>query len=325
MLKTLPFFIIALVMTTTALPFESLEDLFLDQHSMWVYFVFSFLAGLAVSFTPCIYPMIPITASILQSQQGTSHWRNFGLSLSYVLGIATIYSALGYVVAISGDYFGYWLSNPWFILTLFFFFMYLAGSMFGFYDLKMPRFLTRKRAEIKRGGSFVYTFLVGVVTGSVASPCVSPALIAILGFVAQSEQPIVGIFSLFFFTLGMSTLLLIVGTFSSFVSKMPRAGAWMLEINRALGFLILYIGVSFILPLIPDVFEPVLYGLITLAASAYYFFSDTVQHATAKLVKKIVGIILFFIGIIFILDPILCNYNMSLVQHLCTVASAIKG
>ncbi|HJM68385.1 MAG TPA: cytochrome c biogenesis protein CcdA [Candidatus Babeliales bacterium] len=296
----------------TVLPIDSLEELFTAQHSLWVYVLTSFLAGLAVSFTPCIYPMIPITAGVLQAHQGKNHWHNFLLALTYVLGIASIYSALGYFVAMSGDYFGYWLSNPWFVLFMFIFFMYLAGSMFGFYDLKLPNFLTRKRASVKRGGSFLYTFVVGMVSGTVASPCVSPALIAILGFVAHSERPIVGILSLFAFTLGMSALLLLVGTFSSMLSKLPRAGMWMLEINRALGFLILFIGVNFILPFIPDAAEPILYGLIFLSAAVYYWLANTG-------IKKIIAVILFFLGIIFVFDPILSAYDVSLVNKLLSL------
>jgi len=290
-----------------------------------VYLITSFLAGLAVSFTPCIYPMIPITAGVLQAHQRKSHWYNFLLALSYVLGIATIYSALGYFVAMSGDYFGYWLGNPWFVAFMFCFFLYLAGSMFGFYDLSLPSFLTRKRASVKGGGSFIYTFVVGMVSGTVASPCVSPALIAILGFVAQSERPIVGIVSLFFFTLGMSTILLLVGTFSSILSKLPRAGVWMLEINRALGFLILFIGVNFILPFVPDNAEPVLYGCILLGAAAYYWFSDNVQHTASRFIKKLVGLILFLLGLAFVLDPILSSYNVSVVNHIFVIASSVKG
>ncbi|OGB96927.1 hypothetical protein A3F06_00850 [candidate division TM6 bacterium RIFCSPHIGHO2_12_FULL_36_22] len=293
----------------SCLPIDSLEELFTTQHSLWVYIITSFLAGLAVSFTPCIYPMIPITAGVLQAHHGKNHWHNFLLALSYVLGIASIYSALGYVVAMSGDYFGYWLSNPWFVLFMFLFFLYLAGSMFGFYDLKLPSVLTRKRASIKKGGSFIYTFLVGMVSGTVASPCVSPALIAILGFVAHSERPLVGILSLFAFTLGMSSLLLLVGTFSSILSKLPRAGMWMLEINRALGFLILFIGVNFILPFIPDAAEPILYGLILLSAAAYYWLANTT-------IKKVIAVVLGFLGLIFIFDPMLVAYNVSLVNKL---------
>ena len=328
MSRTIRNFVVVLILCGVSLnliAIDSLEELFTSQHSIWVYLVTSFLAGLAVSFTPCIYPMIPITAGVLQSQESKSHWHHFLLALSYVLGIATVYSALGYFVALSGDYFGYWLSNPWFVSVLFLFFLYLAGSMFGFYSLALPAMLTRKRSSVKRGGSFVYTFLVGAVSGTVASPCVSPALIAVLGFVAQSEQPIIGILSLFCFTMGMSTILLLVGTFSSVLTKLPRAGMWMLEVNRALGFMVLFIGVNFILPFIPDNAEPVLYGLILLSAAAYYIFSDNVQHRVAAAVKKIVGIILFFLGIIFLFDPILSSYNLSLVNYTLDIAAQVKN
>jgi thiol:disulfide interchange protein DsbD len=304
---------------------QSLEELFSAQHSAWVYILVSFVAGITVSLTPCLYPMIPITAGVLQSQKAKSNKHTFFLACCYVLGIATVYSLLGYIATVSGEIFGSWMSSPWVICPIFIFFIYLAGAMFGWYQLSLPQFMTQKRFSVKRGGSFVYTFVVGMIAGTVASPCASPALIGILGFVSTSDRPIVGFASLFAFAIGMSLLLLIVGAFSSAIARLPRAGLWMLEVNRILGFMILFIGTSFILPFIPDFFEPVLYGGIMLAASAYYWVSGVRNGRIGKMVKFFFAILLAIVGIAFFLDPLLVRYNVSFAQYLFHIATRIKG
>ena len=116
---------------------QNLEKLFSPERSSIYLLILAFIIGIFTSFTPCVYPMIPITMGILQSQASSSLYRNFLLSVSYVLGMSTIYAVFGYIAATSTVIFGQWLSNPWIILFVVAFFIYLAFSMFGFYEIKM--------------------------------------------------------------------------------------------------------------------------------------------------------------------------------------------
>ena len=116
-----------------------------STQSNLIYILFlAFLAGIVTSFTPCIYPMIPITVGILQSQASNSLTHNFFSALSYVFGIALVYAGLGYASATTSLIFGKWLASPFFIFLIILFFLYLAFSMFGFYEIYMPRFLTHQ-------------------------------------------------------------------------------------------------------------------------------------------------------------------------------------
>ncbi|MCK4499461.1 hypothetical protein KAU11_03130, partial [Candidatus Babeliales bacterium] len=133
---------------------------FSTQNSFFYLILMAFLAGLLVSLTPCIYPMIPITLGILQAQATTSLFHNFLISSTYVLGISVVYAALGYLAATTTLILGQWLASPWLIFFVILFFIYLAFSMFGFYEVKLPSFL-QKRAEIKTKGSYLSTFIFG--------------------------------------------------------------------------------------------------------------------------------------------------------------------
>jgi thiol:disulfide interchange protein DsbD len=239
------------------------------NQSTWYIVALSFLAGVLVSFTPCIYPMIPITAGILQSQGPRSWWYSFFSSLAYVCGIALIYATLGYVSAMTGIIFGSWFAQPWFVLLVIAFFMYLAFSMFGFYELYIPSF-----ALIKDGGaqqrSLFNCFILGIVSGTVTSPCLTPALGLLLG-IAAKQPPLIGFLMLFSFALGLGVLLLIVGTFSSSLTLLPRAGEWMDQIKKAFGFIILAMCGYFAQGMIGDVAALAIYLIVALAATAYYW------------------------------------------------------
>ncbi len=191
------------------------------------------------------------------------------LVVSYVFGIATVYATLGYIAATTTVMFGQWMASPWLIGFIALLFVYLAFSMFGFYEIYVPRFM-QQRDQVKVRGSFVQSFLFGMVSGSVASPCLTPALALLLGFVAKQGNPIVGFFTLFFFALGMGMLLLIVGSFSGVISALPRAGEWMIEIKKFFGFVLLGFALSFIKPFFPHTIVMVLYGILLGVVVGYY-------------------------------------------------------
>lgn len=244
----------------------------------WAYvLLLAFLAGILVSFTPCVYPMIPITIGILQSQAVQSVWRNFGLTLSYVFGIAMVHAGLGYLAATTSMIFGQWLANPWFILFIILFFLYFAFSMFGFYEIFMPKFLMRG-GGVQAKGSFFGSFIFGVISGTVASPCLTPVLAFLLGFVARIANPVLGFLTLFVFALGMGVILILVGTFSGILTALPRAGQWMDEIKKVFGFAMLAACVYVAQPVLASWLVWALYGTVGLAAIVYFVSRGIKKH-----------------------------------------------
>jgi thiol:disulfide interchange protein len=266
---------------------DNLKDTFSPEKSPFYLIILAFLIGIFTSFTPCVYPMIPITLGILQTQATTSLSRNFFLSLSYVLGISTVYAILGYVAATSTIIFGQWLSNPWLVFAISLFFVYLAFSMFGYYEIKIPSFLT-KRDSVKVKGSFLYSFIFGAISGTVASPCLTPAIAILLSFVARLGNPILGFLTLFFFSLGMGIILLVVGTFSASLNVLPKAGTWMVEVKKFFGFVLLAMCIYFFQPFLDGNAALKLYAILSLIAGAYYIIK-----AQKSKIKALIGI--FFI------------------------------
>lgn len=245
------------------------EGVSAETTPLWLALLLFFLMGVAASFTPCIYPMIPITLGILQSQASPSIGRNFMLSASYVAGMATVYAVLGYFVATTGLMLGQWLANPWLIGFLILLFIYLAFSMFGFYEIWMPRFMQRG-TNVQVKGSYLYSFLFGAASGTVASPCLTPAVVLLIGFVAKIGSPLIGFLSFFVFALGMGMLLLVIGTFSNSLNALPRAGMWMNEVKKIFGFLLIGVAIYFAKPFIGTHFASNLNWLLVGVAVAYY-------------------------------------------------------
>lgn len=281
--------------------FDSLEHILYGDHPTWYYLFAAFMAGLFVSLTPCIYPMIPITAGIIHPH-ASSLLQSFTLSLTYVLGMASIYAVLGYFVAVSGGFFGAWMANPWVIGIIVGFLVYMALATLGFYELHIPR-LFAKLPSMQAKGSYVYTYLAGALSGTVASPCVSPALFALLTFVAMAERPFLGFFLLFSFALGMSMVLLLVGTFSGVSAHLPRAGLWMVHVKYVMGFMLLGVAVSMLLPFISDAQEIAWYGAIVCLAGVFYWYKALHLHPHRHIGWIVVGTLLFMTGSVMMAHP----------------------
>lgn len=241
----------------------------------------AFLAGILVSFTPCIYPMIPITAGILQTQASNSLLYNFFSALSYIIGMATVYAFLGYISATFSIMFGSWLAAPWFLILIVSFFVYLAFSMLGFYELYIPPFLMQQHTTTGRS-SLLHTFVLGLVSGTVASPCLTPALAVLLGIVAEQANPLLGIMTLFSFAFGMGVLLLLIGTFSGTLSMLPKAGAWMEEIKKVFGFFMLGVCVHFLQAFLSPAMTFFSYACIG-SAACFVFLKDARQEPFARI------------------------------------------
>ena len=170
----------------------------LDRHGMFLVLLSIFVGGLALNLTPCVYPVIPLTVGYFGNQAAGSSRRRFGLAGLYVLGMATMYSVLGVVAALSGRLFGATLQNPWVLGAIAAALVAMALSMFGVWEIRMPTTLMN-RAGARAGAAGA--FGMGLFVGVVAAPCVGGFIVGLLAFVAARQDPYLGF--LFFFTLSL--------------------------------------------------------------------------------------------------------------------------
>jgi cytochrome c-type biogenesis protein len=199
-----------------------------------------FLAGLATSLTPCVYPMIPITAGILggAGASGRSRSRRAMLTLVYVLGVALVYSLLGLAAGLTGTLFGSVSSNPWSLFIMGNLLLVFGLALLDVFTVPVPSRLTAWLGRIQ-GGSVGGVFALGATSGLVAAPCGAPAFAAVLTFVSTTRSAGLGFLYLFIFSLGLTALLVVVGLFSGGLAALPRSGRWTLAAKRVGGVLLL--------------------------------------------------------------------------------------
>ncbi len=211
---------------------------------MWNSHVFQFLgffiAGLAVNLTPCVYPMLTVTASLFKAKSGErpSLRHSFSKALAYVLGIALMYSTLGYFVASTGKIFGGILQNTWVLLAVAGMMFVLALSMFGVFQIRFPSELLSRLGGLRKA-NYAGLFLSGMFVGVFAAPCIGPPVIALLTAVADKGSPAFGFSAFFVFSLGLGLPYLLLGTFSGLVTRLPKAGHWLIWVERIFGVILL--------------------------------------------------------------------------------------
>jgi thiol:disulfide interchange protein DsbD len=226
------------IITKSLFTMEAFSEL-LNQ-SWWLALIVAFVAGILTSFTPCIFPMIPITIAILtKDSEKRSRLNNFLTSVVYVHGIATTYSIFGLIAAYTGSLFGSLLSNTYFLIFVCILFLIMAFSMYGAFDIQVPSFLRNKFGNGTKHTGFVGAYISGLFAGLVASPCVGPVLVAILTYVSTQKSPLFGFFLLFSYAIGMGLIFIVLGAFSELAKKLPRSGPWMEFMKFALGSLML--------------------------------------------------------------------------------------
>jgi cytochrome c-type biogenesis protein len=204
-----------------------------------------FAGGVLTSLTPCVYPMIPITAAIVGgSQTGATvgRFRPLTLSLAYALGLSVVYAALGLFAGLSGTLFGTISSNPWLYFAMANVLVFAALAMLDVIPVRMPSWVLARASSAGKGGTYSGALLMGGMSGLVAAPCSAPVMAAVLTWVSTTKSAALGFLYLFVFSLGMCTLLVAVGASSGFLARMPRAGLWMVWIKRI--FALVMIGVA---------------------------------------------------------------------------------
>jgi len=203
----------------------------------------AFMGGVLVSLSPCIYPLIPITLSIIGASAISSRRRGFILSFVFVLGIATTYTILGVIFSFMGLFLGTLYSNPFLHLFLGIVLIVLALAILGVIRLPLLNLSTTYKPQ--RGALSVY--LLGMASGLGVSPCLLPVLGAILGLISLKQNVVYGAVTLFFFSLGYGSLLIILGTFTSLICRLPKSGKWLIIIHKSLGGILLITAGYFII------------------------------------------------------------------------------
>jgi cytochrome c-type biogenesis protein len=202
-----------------------------------------FIAGVLTSLAPCIYPMIPITAAIVGGGSvgdvPRPRSRTVLLTFAYVLGLALAYASVGLFAGLTGTLFGAVSTNPWLYFAMANLLIIAALAMLDVIPVRVPAWLLTRAATAGRGGNLSGVFVMGAASGLVAAPCSAPVMAAVLTWVTVTKSGVLGFVYLFVFSLGMCTILVLVGLFSGTLARLPRAGAWMVWIKRIFGLIML--------------------------------------------------------------------------------------
>lgn len=275
-----------------------------------VAFLLVFVWGLALNLTPCVYPIIPITVGYFGGQSGGRTSATFGLASVYVLGMAVMYSALGLFAALTGSLLGNALQNEYVVGFVALVLVALALSMFGLYDIRVPARLSDLAGASSGKRGFIGAFLMGLTVGIVAAPCIGPFVLALLTFVGESANPLLG-FSLFFtLALGLGFPFLFLAVLSGNISRLPKSGEWMEWVKKLFGIILIAMAIFLFEPHLQDVAHGnVIYwlsmGLLFIVGGIILGFLRKVQSSALffRVFRRFVGIAAPLFGIYLILTP----------------------
>lgn len=267
-------------------------------------FLLVFLAGFLTSLTPCVYPVIPLVMGYVGSRTGGKKLKGFYLSVIFILGLAFVYSLLGVVAAKTGAMMGISFQNPLVVIVIAAIFILMGLSLGGLFTIPVPTALT---AKVGKGykNELIGSFIIGGISGVIAAPCVGPVLIALLSWISQTGNVWLGFWVTFVFSLGMSVIFLVAGTFSGAVSSLPRGGAWMETIKYIFSVLLIGGGLFILKNIMASWLNLVLWGIFLMTVAVFAGVLKPLadeEHKThlARLpliLLMIVGVFLFWHGL----------------------------
>ncbi|MFC1530267.1 protein-disulfide reductase DsbD family protein [Gemmatimonadota bacterium] len=278
-----------------------------EKGLFWMYLA-AFLGGILASLTPCVLPIIPLTITVIGARAASSRAKGFSLSLIYVMGIAFMYSILGVVAASTGALFGSLFQSKLFLMLAIALFTLLAFGLFGAYELQLPAGI-RNKLMAKQGQGWFGVFIMGLIAGLVASPCVGPIIVGILAFIAQTGSALFGFTLLFTFSMGMGLLFLVVGTFSGEIKKMP-SGTWMTAVESFLGVLMMVVSFYYLSILLNEFIFALALGATLVIGGTFMgaFLSLTAEGVNWVVkVRKALGILMVASGLWFFVGAFITN------------------
>ncbi|HEY5717019.1 MAG TPA: protein-disulfide reductase DsbD [Motiliproteus sp.] len=264
---------------------------------LWLTLSLFFVAGLALAFTPCVLPMIPILASVIAGRVGTT--RSFAMAVVYVLAMSLTYTVAGVFAGLFGENLQAALQADWVIVLFSLIFVLLSGAMFGFYQLQMPQAMQNGLNRLSRhqqGGHFTGVAVMGVLSALIVGPCVAAPLAGALIYIGQSGDPVLGGAALFVLSLGMGVPLLFVG--ASAGRLLPKAGAWMEQVKSGFGFVLLLMAVWMLDRILPPAATMVMVGALLVIAAMFLHALEALpeQAGGARRLGKGLGLLLLIYG-----------------------------
>lgn len=280
---------------------SSITALLQSGSLIWQMLIFSAL-GVGLAFTPCVFPMIPILSSIIVGQGNITTRRAFVMSLTYVVAMALAYASAGVLVG----YFGakaniqLYLQSPWVLGTFAAIFVLLSLSMFGFYELKLPRVLQDKLSTInqnQQGGQLLSVAIMGVLSALVVSPCVSAPLAGTLVYISTTGDALLGGAALLALGLGMGLPLLLIGTGGS--RFLPKAGMWMNAVKNVFGVALLGVAIWLLERIVPASVTMTLWAALLICSGVFLGAFEQGTQGWSRLFKAL-GVIVCFYGALLI-------------------------
>jgi thiol:disulfide interchange protein DsbD len=260
-----------------------------------------FAAGLLLTFTPCVLPMIPILSGIIAGEgRKVTRGRAALVSLAYVLGMAVTYTAIGIAAAFSGNLLSAALQNAWVLGAFAAVFAVLALSMFGFYELQLPSGWHAQLTEASNrlgGGHWGAVVLMGVLSAAIVSPCVAAPLAGALLYIGQTRDAVLGGAALFSMAIGMGVPLVLVGVSEGML--LPRSGQWMHAIRQFFGVLLLAVAIWIIAPVIPVSVQMLLWAALLVGSGVFLGALEPLPHGASgwRRLWKAVGVLALLAGV----------------------------
>ena len=285
--------------------------------------VYFFLGGLALAFTACMYPMIPILSSIIVGHGEKINRRTaFSISLAYVQSMAVTFGILGAAVALfaGGVNLQAYFQSPWILIPFSILFVGLAFSMFGFYSIQMPASVQSWLSNFsnkQEGGSLHGAIFMGAASALIIGPCAGPVIIGALAYVATESDPVIGFLAMFILGNGLGLPLLAVGTFGGHV--LPKAGTWMDTVKAAAGAVLLAIAILFLerISFISSTTIMLLWATYFIVAGVYLGALDAIKEGSSGWFKlwKGLGVVFIVYGVIVMLGGVTGARNFNDPMH----------
>ncbi|HEY9381050.1 MAG TPA: protein-disulfide reductase DsbD [Burkholderiales bacterium] len=272
----------------------------LDSGSLPLIVGMFFVAGVLLTFTPCVLPMVPILSGLIMGEGRQVNRTNATiLSVAYVLGMALTYTAIGVAAALSGSFLSAALQNPWVLSAFALVFIVLALSMFDFYDIQLPGFMQTHAIVVSgklQGGRIGAVAVMGMLSAAIVSPCVAAPLAGALLYISQTRDALLGGSALFAMALGMGVPLIAVGVTGG--ALLPKSGHWMKAVKKFFGFLLLGVAVWIVSPLLPVAVQMIAWATLLIVGAMFLHAMDPLPqqaNGTARFWKG-VGVIALLVG-----------------------------